>query len=80
MCQFSLIELVKIRMSLRYTEITLSVIKYWNNSLEGGWTIGETKVHYEQLKEALVCAEHSIPLVTLSDMVIVVSVRAILLT
>jgi hypothetical protein len=41
--------------------------------LECGWTIGETKVHYQGLKEALGGAKCHIPLVALLDMDIIVS-------
>jgi hypothetical protein len=41
--------------------------------LEGGQTIGEITVHHEWLKEALVCMEHCLPLIALTDTDIVVS-------
>jgi hypothetical protein len=41
--------------------------------LEGGQTIGETKVHHKQLGEASVCVESGLPLVALSDTDIIVS-------
>jgi hypothetical protein len=44
-----------------------------HHSLECHWTIGETKVHYQGLKEALVGVEWHLPLVTLSDTDIIVS-------
>jgi hypothetical protein len=44
-----------------------------HHGLEGGWTIGETKVHHQQLKEALIGVEGCFPLVALLDTDIVVS-------
>jgi hypothetical protein len=44
-----------------------------HHSLEGGWTIGETKVHHQQLKEASICVEGSLPLVAIPDTDIIVS-------
>jgi hypothetical protein len=46
-----------------------------HHSLEGGWTIGETKVHHEWLEEALVCMESGLPLIALLDTDIIVSQR-----
>jgi phosphoribosyl-dephospho-CoA transferase len=46
-------------------------------SLEGGQTIGETKVHYKQLKEASVHVEHCLSLIALLDMDIIVSLAHI---
>jgi hypothetical protein len=43
------------------------------HSLEGGQTIGETKVHHKWLKQASVCVKYCLPLVTLSDPNIIVS-------
>jgi hypothetical protein len=50
-----------------------SLGKKIHHSLEGGWTIGETKVHHKQLIQASVCAEISLPLIALSDTDIIVS-------
>jgi hypothetical protein len=44
-----------------------------HHSLEGGWTIGETKVQHKWLKEAAICVEGCLPLVALSDTDIIVS-------
>jgi hypothetical protein len=44
-----------------------------HHSLEGGRTIGETKVHYKWLKQASICVESYLPIITLSDMDIIVS-------
>jgi hypothetical protein len=42
--------------------------------LEGGWTIGETKVYDKRLEETSICLEGCLPLATLSDTDIIVSV------
>jgi hypothetical protein len=43
------------------------------HNLECRWTIGETKVHYQGLKETLIGLECCHPLVALSDTDIIVS-------
>jgi hypothetical protein len=43
------------------------------HSLEYCWTIGETKVHYQGIKEALIGVECCFPLITLADTDIIVS-------
>jgi hypothetical protein len=44
-----------------------------DHSLECGQTIGETKLHYQGLKEASIYAECCLPLIALTDMDIIVS-------
>jgi hypothetical protein len=44
-----------------------------HHHLESGWTVGETKVHHQQLKQASICVEGGLPLITLSDVDIILS-------
>jgi hypothetical protein len=44
-----------------------------HHSLEGGWTIDETKAHHKWLKEASVCTDGCLLLIALSDVDIIVS-------
>jgi hypothetical protein len=64
-----------IKISLRRDDsLCDEVLEYLiHHSLEGGQTIGETKVHHKWLKEVSICAESGLPLITLSDMDIIVS-------
>src|SRR6266481_2214383 len=44
-----------------------------HHGLEGGWAVGEAKVHDQWFEESPVCPEGSFPLVTLFDTYIVIS-------